>query len=1165
MSDVYAVLKRRLAELHYTEHFPHEAAPIVDHLLQDLLKSVESFHLLKQRYEDSEGNRQKDVAKFEENARRQTAALEERFNREKRALQDQLEQQKSLGLAKTQNNEEAEVEIRQLRDRLRKAEQMNEANASTSTAAFDNLKQAHNNLKHDLAALQTRYQMQIEKEAEYENKIEKLTQLTKEHSTIENSVMEKHAQFVSCNNELAELKVEMGEMRNQKKQKEDELKTTQEELSSVKSQFTVVQLRLDAALKSPFDDGSLNTDARVQELEQLVERITADLAQSNAEKVNTRTQLALKTAELEETEQQLRQWKLQNHSTSISASSTMKQSEKMQSQVSELMQSLHDLKDEKGSLQKYLEERLLQLGAKDAEIASLNYEVSSLRGDLEQQLAAISELKKSQQAELEARRKRDEEAVALKSEEMELKASHASAKRLLNDAQERIALLETERTSLQTECSTWVEKLKESKREKADLEEKLEKAMRTEMSKESDIVRLTSEHSKSRKEQDLENASLKIENEKLLSRNESLQQELKLEKQQLLDKVAQFNQEMTSIQQEVLSLAEQNQDLILTKEKSEIIVTNEKKSSEKLEVLVTELQKEKKLVEEKCDTIEKELQELKSSKSLQSFTMDQTETKLNAFEQERIVFVKEMDRLRQELKEKEKVTEAKKSDYTFLEKGNEELSTKNSELKEKCVNLEAEKSQLTSLMTALEHTREQLVQQLQETQRVLDFERQSRSEMLSTKEKKDEILEEKQITIQSLQSALKELDKERDSLQSIADEKAQENRVLELQLEESNKAESALQNGIEELRRKLDVSSQQLTDREKQLSEQSERILNLNENLEQQRADNLNYRRDLDLYAEDLSVMTRENATLNEELSVLQRDREVFSAEKSKSDSMQQTYAQQLKKTELERDDMIQLYKEIVEESQRQEKTIKQLTVEREESSKKLSDYSVRNKALIDAEERALSAARQEGLNVVALKQQVSDLCQRLEGLTQEAEEKLRREREFEQEIFVSGQAVKEVELRRFNLERDLAASRAQQDRSLIESTRLKNDLQQEKELTKLERQRNKKLEALLAEVRKSSSNVNDSGAAVGGQDRTNTSAITSTSLMNATSLNATTIQNATTMEKPINSTATGGTADLQTLYKTLDQQYALIGEMDAENVRLTAENEELKKRTAPK
>lgn len=46
MSAAFATLKRRLSELHYNEHLSKEAAPLVDHLLQDLLKSVESFHLL---------------------------------------------------------------------------------------------------------------------------------------------------------------------------------------------------------------------------------------------------------------------------------------------------------------------------------------------------------------------------------------------------------------------------------------------------------------------------------------------------------------------------------------------------------------------------------------------------------------------------------------------------------------------------------------------------------------------------------------------------------------------------------------------------------------------------------------------------------------------------------------------------------------------------------------------------------------------------------------------------------------------------------------------------------------------------------------------------------------------------------------------------------------
>ena len=44
-------LRSRLRELHYNAAFDDGSAPLVDRLLQDLLKSVESFHLLKQKYE----------------------------------------------------------------------------------------------------------------------------------------------------------------------------------------------------------------------------------------------------------------------------------------------------------------------------------------------------------------------------------------------------------------------------------------------------------------------------------------------------------------------------------------------------------------------------------------------------------------------------------------------------------------------------------------------------------------------------------------------------------------------------------------------------------------------------------------------------------------------------------------------------------------------------------------------------------------------------------------------------------------------------------------------------------------------------------------------------------------------------------------------------------
>ena len=67
----------------------------------------------------------------------------------------------------------------------------------------------------------------------------------------------------------------------------------------------------------------------------------------------------------------------------------------------------------------------------------------------------------------------------------------------------------------------------------------------------------------------------------------------------------------------------------------------------------------------------------------------------------------------------------------------------------------------------------------------------------------------------------------------------------------------------------------------------------------------------------------------------------------------------------------------------------------------------------------------------------------------------------------MNGQASKEIEQRRYNLERDLVAARADVDRTISEVAKLKNDLEQEKQITKMERVRNQRLEELLAEHRR--------------------------------------------------------------------------------------------------
>ena len=257
-----------------------------------------------------------------------------------------------------------------------------------------------------------------------------------------------------------------------------------------------------------------------------------------------------------------------------------------------------------------------------------------------------------------------------------------------------------------------------------------------------------------------------------------------------------------------------------------------------------------------------------------------------------------------------------------------------------------------------------------------------------------------------------------------------------------------------------------------------------------------------------------------------------------------------------------------------------------------------------EAEEKALQAARAEGLNVITLKQQVSDLCLRLEKVSADSEGHVRTERKFEEELFIAQQAAKEIEMRLYHVERDLAGQQCNLEKLAKDKARLENDYKQEQELTRIERERNQNLEVLLAESRAmgggggasvagtgygpgtvlgglggpSSTIMDMTASAVGASPRpgggakamSNTMDLAMSSINSAAAIAGAAVMaragggGASANNTPINANA-ASTEDLTTLYKTLEQQYALIGEMDGENVRLSEELHTMKQQQTSK
>ena len=110
-------------------------------------------------------------------------------------------------------------------------------------------------------------------------------------------------------------------------------------------------------------------DHRVLELEVAVESAKKEVAQAKAQEVTVKTQLALKNAECEELAKEIRDFKLKGHSQALESQALTENNEAKANQVSDLLRTIHDLNDEKSSLQKFLEDRLMTIGTKENELS----------------------------------------------------------------------------------------------------------------------------------------------------------------------------------------------------------------------------------------------------------------------------------------------------------------------------------------------------------------------------------------------------------------------------------------------------------------------------------------------------------------------------------------------------------------------------------------------------------------------------------------------------------------------------------------------------------------------------------------------------------------------------------------------------------------------------
>ena len=604
------------------------------------------------------------------------------------------------------------------------------------------------------------------------------------------------------------------------------------------------------------------------------------------------------------------------------------------------------------------------------------------------------------------------------------------------------------------------------------------------------------------------------------SERDRLRSELESMKNELIARVGEFESAVTSIQGQVITTAEENKKLTslvkrLESEKSCEINTLTGASAQlsQLSEAVEALGAENVALQDQLSGLGKERDDLAHDLSQALSQLHASGMELRARQEEGMRADSALEIVRRDLR-------VEISGKQAAMKEAELARAKVNHLESSIVEKEKQISQLRSLSETVESAREQLAFQLVSLQSDLENERRSHNTAISRGGKANEEVALLLAEISSLKESLVRLDSDRDSLQRTADEQAEridslirENRRVALEGGESSR-------NFENLRRQLEVAEHGLdeaNDSRKSLERRLNEALNECTSLASQLAMT---RRDLSDAMDDISVVTRENQKAADSLGEAAREASSLTAALRAKERSAQELMQALRATELERDDILGLYRKTAEEAGKQQASLLAVEAERAAIDEQIQALSEEVNESRRMEEAARHRVRQAELDTVALKRQLSELTARLELAADESEEGRRGLHKAMADLKHSQEVTRQVEIHRERFERETAALQAQNNNMIGELQKLKMQLSAERNEAEQAIQRTHSLERLVADMR----------AEEGRQAKSSAS------------------QSQSGFMSPL-----PPSEDVGELYRTIEQQYALIGEMDAELERLRA------------
>jgi chromosome segregation ATPase len=345
-------------------------------------------------------------------------------------------------------------------------------------------------------------------------------------------------------------------------------------------------------------------------------------------------------------------------------------------------------------------------------------------------------------------------------------------------------------------------------------------------------------------------------------------------------------------------------------------------------------------------------------------------------------------------------------------------------------------SQLKGLVEALEEERGCLRSKLQAAQQDLTLLEDRRAGALSELAQLRKELGRKDNENKELHEALRTTDKDRDYMQSLLDAKIDQTQGLQGTLSAQARELTELREALVSYRAKDDSNIARIGTQEQEIRRMADLIKQLERQTEDTRRSASGGSREIQRLQESLHSATKENQQVNEQLIKLTQECEAF-RQISEELSRSERAAQQLvRASERVKEELLMTYRKACEEKERLSPSFSSATVEQRDAQSRLHSYE---QELLSAQrqlQRQEDLVRDYVAEVTTLQRQISTLTSQAEGAERRVQEAYRARDEALREVSSARQFTMGMESNKEEVHRQLTVL---EDEKLALETKLRN------------------------------------------------------------------------------------------------------------------------------